>query len=42
MRVEPARKDDVEALAALLADAVERGASVGFLAGVTPAQAAAF
>ena len=42
MRIEPAGPEDVEALAALLVDAVDGGASVGFLAGVTLAEAAGF
>jgi hypothetical protein len=42
MRIDPATPDDVADLAALLVDAVEGGASVGFLAGVTQDQANAF
>lgn len=38
----PAYEDDIPALAALLVDAVDGGASVGFLAGVTVTEAAAF
>ena len=42
VRIEPAVAGDVEDLAALLVDAVQGGASVGFLAGVTDDEAAAF
>lgn len=42
MRIEPAVLDDLEDLAALLVDAVDGGASVGFLAGVTTGEAAHF
>jgi GNAT superfamily N-acetyltransferase len=42
VRIAPAVPEDVDELAALLVDAVEGGASVGFLAGVTTAEAAAF
>ena len=42
MTIEPAAAGDVEELAALLVDAVDGGASVGFLAGVTVAETAAF
>ncbi len=42
MRIEPAGSDAVDALATLLVDCVEGGASVGFLSGVTHGEAAAF
>jgi GNAT superfamily N-acetyltransferase len=40
--IEPADEGDVEGLAALLVDAVEGGASVGFLAGLQPDEARRF
>ena len=42
MRLDPAAPADLPGLAALLVEAVDGGASVGFLAGVTPEQAVAF
>lgn len=42
VHIEQASADDVADLAALLLDAVEGGASVGFLAGVSPQEAASF
>ena len=42
VRIEPAGAEDLDALAGLLVDAVEGGASVGFLVGVTQQEAAAF
>lgn len=42
MDIRPASGDDVPDLAALLADAVDGGASVGFLAGLAPVDAEAF